>query len=153
MTRTRRPASARAAPRLTAVVVLPTPPFWLATAMIRPGRTALESCAVALSAAAFSAASPSVWPAGDLFQGNNDTAGIRPAGVKRGSHCPGPASCGQFFRRALALQKQAGGVRSDKPLCKHEKSVERGAAAGRHDIGRVRREDPRFGGVGGGAGP
>ena len=34
-TRTRNPSSARPAPRLTAVVVLPTPPFWLATAMIR----------------------------------------------------------------------------------------------------------------------
>ena len=34
-TRTRKPASASAAPRFTAVVVLPTPPFWLAMAMIR----------------------------------------------------------------------------------------------------------------------
>ena len=33
-TRTRLPVSARAAPRLTAVVDLPTPPFWLAIAMI-----------------------------------------------------------------------------------------------------------------------
>ena len=31
----RRPMSAKAAPRLTVVVVLPTPPFWLAKAMIR----------------------------------------------------------------------------------------------------------------------
>src|ERR671936_1070089 len=29
------PSSARAAPRLTAVVLLPTPPFWLATAITR----------------------------------------------------------------------------------------------------------------------
>src|SRR3954449_3350132 len=116
MTSTRRPASARAAPRLTAVVVLPTPPFWLATAMICPGRAARESCAEALSAAAFNAACPSVWPADDLFQGDNDTARVRPAGVKRDGHCPGPASRGQFFRRALALQKQAGGVRSDKHM-------------------------------------
>jgi hypothetical protein len=35
MTSTFFPSSARAAPRLTAVVLLPTPPFWLATAMIR----------------------------------------------------------------------------------------------------------------------
>src|SRR5918994_6981095 len=33
---TRRPCSARAAPRLMAVVVLPTPPFWLARAMTFP---------------------------------------------------------------------------------------------------------------------
>src|SRR3954462_7694585 len=34
---TLRPYSARAAPRLIVVVVLPTPPFWLARAMIRAG--------------------------------------------------------------------------------------------------------------------
>src|SRR5690606_4102781 len=34
---TLRPYSARAAPRLMVVVVLPTPPFWLAMAMIRAG--------------------------------------------------------------------------------------------------------------------
>src|SRR3954451_14788331 len=35
--RTLRPYSARAAPRLIVVVVLPTPPFWLARAMMRAG--------------------------------------------------------------------------------------------------------------------
>src|SRR5919112_3879595 len=35
--RTLRPYSASAAPRLMVVVVLPTPPFWLARAMIRAG--------------------------------------------------------------------------------------------------------------------
>ena len=35
MTRTVCPCSASAAPRLTAVVLLPTPPFWLAMAMTR----------------------------------------------------------------------------------------------------------------------
>src|SRR5713226_4525758 len=35
MQRTRRPVSASAPPRLTAVVVLPTPPFWLAMARTR----------------------------------------------------------------------------------------------------------------------
>src|SRR5690349_4880610 len=34
---TRRPTSARAAPRLMVVVVLPTPPFWLHMAMMRAG--------------------------------------------------------------------------------------------------------------------
>ena len=38
MTSTRRPCSASAAATLTAVVVLPTPPFWLATANTRAGR-------------------------------------------------------------------------------------------------------------------
>src|SRR5437867_1999932 len=36
MRRTRRLSCARQAPRLIAVVVLPTPPFWLAIAMMRP---------------------------------------------------------------------------------------------------------------------
>src|SRR5687767_3289077 len=35
MRQTRLPASASAAPRLTVVVVLPTPPFWFMSAMIR----------------------------------------------------------------------------------------------------------------------
>ena len=35
MTRTFRPAAARAAAMLTVVVVLPTPPFWLETVKIR----------------------------------------------------------------------------------------------------------------------
>src|SRR5947208_5083979 len=37
MTSARSPASARQAARFTAVVVLPTPPFWFATAYTRPG--------------------------------------------------------------------------------------------------------------------
>src|SRR5688572_16992612 len=36
MTSVLRSATARHAPRFIAVVVLPTPPFWLAIAMIRP---------------------------------------------------------------------------------------------------------------------
>src|SRR3974390_3138587 len=35
-----RSAAATLAARLTAVVVLPTPPFWFTTAMTRPGRAA-----------------------------------------------------------------------------------------------------------------
>ena len=40
MTRMRSPEAASAVARLTAVVVLPTPPFWLATAMTRARRDA-----------------------------------------------------------------------------------------------------------------
>ena len=46
MTRTRWPAAANAVARLIAVVVLPTPPFWLATAMIRARRAAEAPAAV-----------------------------------------------------------------------------------------------------------
>src|SRR6266536_5589773 len=38
MRRVRRSASASPAARLMAVVVLPTPPFWLTTVMVRTGR-------------------------------------------------------------------------------------------------------------------
>src|SRR5947209_1318673 len=44
MRRTRFPSSARAHPKFTAVVVLPTPPFWLATAMTLLKRV-LDLCA------------------------------------------------------------------------------------------------------------
>src|SRR5687767_8509645 len=40
---TRRPCSASAAPRLAQVVVLPTPPFWLITAMRRMSSRSLAS--------------------------------------------------------------------------------------------------------------
>ena len=45
-TRTRYPRSARAAPRLTAVVDFPTPPFWFAIAMMRatPGTSGTTGC-------------------------------------------------------------------------------------------------------------
>src|SRR3954471_22202112 len=42
MRHTRFPASARAAPRWTVVVVFPTPPFWFISAMIRIGWTSVS---------------------------------------------------------------------------------------------------------------
>src|SRR5687768_1676455 len=42
MRQTRLPASASAAPRLTVVVVFPTPPFWFISAMIRMGVTSVS---------------------------------------------------------------------------------------------------------------
>ena len=42
MRQTRCPIPARAADRLTAVVVLPTPPFWLITAMERMKRNSFS---------------------------------------------------------------------------------------------------------------
>src|ERR1700719_1523757 len=45
---TRRPMSASEAPRLTAVVLLPTPPFWLTTAIMRGVPCPLVANAVAL---------------------------------------------------------------------------------------------------------
>jgi hypothetical protein len=42
--RTVLPSAARHAPRLTAVVVFPTPPFWLTTAMTWPTRASASEC-------------------------------------------------------------------------------------------------------------
>ena len=47
--RTRRPSSARAAPRLIVVVVLPTPPFWLHMAMMRAGPWEVQGLGVGKS--------------------------------------------------------------------------------------------------------
>jgi hypothetical protein len=51
-TNTRNPRSASAAPRLTAVVDLPTPPFWLAIAMMRavPGASGTTGSGLAFGA-------------------------------------------------------------------------------------------------------
>jgi hypothetical protein len=48
-TSTRKPRSAKDAPRLTAVVDLPTPPFWFAMAMIRavPGTSGIVGIVLA----------------------------------------------------------------------------------------------------------
>src|SRR5258708_40298372 len=46
--KTRRPMSASEAPRFTAVVLLPTPPFWLTTAMMRGVPCPLVANAIAL---------------------------------------------------------------------------------------------------------
>src|ERR1700761_7192694 len=46
MRHTRFPASASAAPRLTVVVVLPTPPFWFINAIVRMGSTSVSTLIV-----------------------------------------------------------------------------------------------------------
>ena len=76
-TRTRKPSSASAAPRLTVVVVLPTPPFWLAIAM-----TAGRSCGSP-------PASPGLAPRARLVQ---PPAGPGRASPRRGATRPGPSA-------------------------------------------------------------
>ena len=58
----RRPYSARAAARLIVEVVLPTPPFWLAMAMMRAGPCVLSGAGTGKSSAAPSGLAPvAVW--------------------------------------------------------------------------------------------
>src|ERR1700682_1993541 len=105
MTSTRRPASAKAVARLTAVVVLPTPPFWLAIAMMRARR-----------APAMARDSPSpLRLTGDLLQLKDDPPRVGATGMARRPHCPAPARRGQFFPSAFSLQKETNCMRSDKP--------------------------------------
>ena len=82
---------------MTAVVVLPTPPFWLATAMIRARRP---------PEAARGAASGSARLTDHLLQRKHGSARIGAARMTRDVHCPGFAGGGQFFLGLRALQER-----------------------------------------------
>jgi hypothetical protein len=105
-TSTRAPASARYAPRLTAVVDLPTPPFWLATAIAK--RLYSPRAIRKVTRASWAARSMSTFGAGSSGDGellstmwmsraDPSEASGRPRKVSRetsscesseGSHCP-----------------------------------------------------------------
>src|SRR5256714_6323530 len=67
ITRTRSPARARYVARLTTVVVLPTPPFWFAQAIVWrtqcPMRNAVTSVNSTIERGSFSLLQPAAWPA------------------------------------------------------------------------------------------
>src|SRR5687767_381936 len=94
-TSTRWPAAASAVARLTAVVVLPTPPFWLATAMIRARRDTTSDRVSLPPVTPLTSPHPS--------QAQNDPAGIGAAGVARDIELPGFLRGGQFLPGLLAL--------------------------------------------------
>ena len=80
MTSVRRPSSARQAPRLIVVVVLPTPPFWLATAITRGSGRPVGTSSDALGAA--TASSGTAHRGRSLGRAQADrtrTAGAQPA--------------------------------------------------------------------------
>src|SRR5450631_2461534 len=88
MTSTREPCWARAAARLTAVVVLPTPPFWLAIVMTRhaPGRGHARSARLAPAVALRGAGPDSMSSSGCLAAGTANSCLPPPAAT------PAPAS-------------------------------------------------------------
>src|SRR5215212_957322 len=89
---TARPLAARAVPRLMAVVVLPTPPFWFAIASTRPRPG--EGGSVA----------------SDTAQSGDDqdpSIGIRQARLPLNLHCPACGGLGQFRLDLPALGKDA----------------------------------------------
>src|ERR1700730_5157272 len=98
MTRMRWPAAANAVAKLIAVVVLPTPPFWLATATMRARRTATTARGNASAVAMLT---------GYLLQAKNDPPRIGTALAKPRCHCPVFASEGQFILDPFPFEKQA----------------------------------------------
>src|SRR5258707_15804444 len=94
MTRTRRPTAASAVARLTAVVVLPTPPFWLAIAMMRARRKTVPGRGRVSMVSRVT---------GNPIQAEDNSAGVGTARVARHGHCPGSLGDGQFFRDLLAF--------------------------------------------------
>src|ERR1700684_1527625 len=80
MMRVGRPSRARDAAKLMAVVVLPTPPFWLTTAMT------LEGFGVSAGGAGFAGTSAAGWSAGVAGCAGTSAAGCS-AGVESGFVC------------------------------------------------------------------
>src|SRR5262245_49031347 len=99
---TRSPIAASAVPRLIAVVVLPTPPFWLASASTRG---ILASFVMAQPPPIRSALWHDWAPLRTLHH-HHAPALIGPAGNQRGLDIPISRSLGQFGLYILALEKQ-----------------------------------------------
>src|SRR5215472_71290 len=120
ITRVGSPTAARAVPRFMAVVVLPTPPFWLATTRTR-GFWGSDMTGAQLSHAHYS--SRWVGLALDL----------------RGLHAPIFSGFGQFRPNILAFQKEANSVRTCEPMGIIQQQGQGGKRARRHHVkGAVR---------------
>src|SRR3989338_531087 len=94
--------AASAVARLMAVVVLPTPPFWLATAMMRKPRPFASSIAMATA---------------DALQQDDDPARVRRAWNARDVHCPRFLGFRQFPLQADPLVEDAHASRRQKRPC------------------------------------
>src|ERR1700761_8570185 len=97
------PTAASAVPRLIAVVVLPTPPFWLATTRTRGRLTVFRLLA-----------GSDICDAPDF---ENDPIRVRQACVPDRLNLPRCAGFGQFGLYILALEKQAYRLRGLKRPC------------------------------------
>src|SRR6202035_2046712 len=89
---TRSPIAANAVPRFIAVVVLPTPPFWLASAKMRGWPGAMVCCG--------RFAPP------DMIEFNDPAMSAGAAGVEMRFDIPIFSGFGQFSLYILALKKQ-----------------------------------------------
>src|SRR6185437_2010657 len=109
ISRTRFFTAASAVARLTAVVVLPTPPFWLTMARMRGSAASASAAGCSVSAPVsglISGSSGAVMVCTDhLFQPQHGSGGVRNALVQRRAHLPPFARLGQFLADRLTLQK------------------------------------------------
>src|ERR1700727_1186480 len=96
---TRSPTAASAVARLIAVVVLPTPPFWLAIAMMRGRGSGGRSGSTLVAAPA------------DLSETEDGRLGIGRTCEPFDVHVPLPGACRQFDCRGPALREQANAAR------------------------------------------
>src|SRR5260221_3986513 len=132
ITRTRCLVAARAVARLIAVVVLPTPPFWLATAMTRGRRPSTGAGARSTTASAD-------WGIGSggpqVFDAHDDAFGVGGARLAAHIHCPGFARERQFASPVAALVEQADRGRPGKPRRVGQQPGQRRQRAGGHDPG------------------
>src|SRR5579864_8378565 len=113
------PTAARAVPRLIAVVVFPTPPFWLATTKTR-GLAPFCSCSGTDMA--------------KLPNLQNDARGVGYALVLANLHPPRFTGLGQFSRYRLALEKQRNSIRGAKSSCISQQDVKRGEGTSRDNV-------------------
>src|SRR5690606_12879934 len=113
ITRTSRSAAARAAPRLIAVVVLPTPPFWLTIATMRGPEWSPRCC--------------SAFDTPDSHELEDRPARVRAARGADDLHLPGLPPLGQFVPDPRALRKQG-----DAPPLEERRGIAEQARQRRH---------------------
>src|SRR5262249_50237777 len=161
MISTRSPIAASAVPRLIAVVVLPTPPFWLAIAITRAGgttaRVSLGNCRISpeftLSAMASirwgrpGPGSFSPGAAGKLAHHNDSAGWIRLTDHQFMVNFPIFGGLGQFGLYILTLRQNAFYTNFDERHHVSQQSFHWGKRAGGNDVWReVRAEvfDPQM---------
>src|SRR5215217_1673216 len=110
---TRSPTAARAVPRLMAVVVLPTPPFWLATANTRIGATGKTGSDLS--------------DTGQSLHFNDTAARIAAADFETTLELPGFSGFLKLGYHILRLQKQTPGPALEVGPCVPEQSCHRRA--------------------------
>src|SRR5580704_8318467 len=113
------PMAASAVPRLIAVVVLPTPPFWLATTSVRGPR---DCGSIGMA---------------KLPDREDDAGRIGATRLLPHLHPPRFMGFGQFFPYRLTLEKKIQCVRTLKSLCIDKQPRQRRTSPGGNDVERL----------------